>query len=335
MQSEPATGPSNRRLAELMRRCVTWALRSSGTISAYIVAALLFATITAFVPGFGSAAHIRFLLLAAAFVGVVALGQTFVILGGGFDLSIPWTLNAVSTITTALCLGKDARLVWVLPLVFGMAALIGFINGVGVTLFRISPIIMTLAVNVIVQGLVILEFSGMSSTGSPPLIKEMVNGVAAGLPIGVWIWLLLALLATVLLSFTGFGRRLYAVGTNAEVSRFAGIDIAATRIATYVISGVCAGIAGLMLTGFIGESSLGFGDPYLFASVAAVAVGGASVLGGQGHYLGTVAGALILTFLTGLLPILNLTQGWLEIIYGLAILVTVSIANMDRFRVEA
>jgi len=312
-----------------------WVRRNVGTLGAYAVAVILFSAITAFVPGFGSAAHIRFLLLTAAFVGVVALGQTFVILGGGFDLSIPWTLNAVSTITTALCLGHDTRLLWVLPLVFGLAALIGLINGVGVAIFRISPIIMTMAMNVIGQGLVVLGFSGLSSTKSPPLIRDMVNRVVVELPIGVWIWLLLAAIATILLSFTGFGRRLYAVGTNDQVSRFAGINIAATRIATYVISGVCAGIAGLMLTGFIGESSLGFGDPFLFASVAAVAVGGASVLGGQGHYLGTVAGALILTFLTGLLPILNLAQGWLEIIYGLAILVTVGIANMERFRLEA
>ncbi len=307
-----------------------WGGRHRSVLSAYAVALLMFVVIAAFVPGFASAAHIRFLLLTASFVGIVALGQTFVILGGGFDLSIPWTLTASASLMTALSAGQDASLVWVLPLVLGVAGAIGLINGLGVTLLRISPIIMTLAVNVILQGAVLLKFSGSSATSSPPLIAFLVNGVVGPLPIGVWIWAFLTLVATLLLSFSGFGRRLYAVGTNPEVSEFAGINVAATRIVTYVISSVCAAIAGFMLTGFIGVSYLGFGDPYLFASVAAVAVGGASVLGGRGHYLGTVAGALILTFLTGLLPILNLAQGWLKVTYGLAILITVALANLNR-----
>lgn len=331
MRTEPQSPTIAEPHGGALRYGLAWGHRNGSTISAYLVAAVLFVAITAYAPGFASLGHVRFLLLAAAFVGIVALGQTFVILGAGFDLSIPWTLNAVATITTSLAAGQDGRLVWVLPLVFAMAALIGLINGVGVAVLRVSPIIMTLAINVIVQGLVVLKFGGLASTAAPPLVKALVNGLVLGLPAGVWIWLLLTVVATLLLSFTGFGRRLYAVGTSAEVSRFAGLNIAATRIATYVISGVCAGIAGIMLTGFIGKSSLGFGDPYLFASVAAVAVGGTSVLGGQGNYLGTVAGALILTSLTGLLPILNLAQGWLEIIYGFAILVTVGVANLDRF----
>jgi ribose transport system permease protein len=298
------------------------------------VALLLLAVITAFAPGFASIGHLRFLLLTASFIGIVGLGQTFVILGGGFDLSIPWTLNAVATLTTALSVGHDSKLLWVLPLVLGMAAAIGLVNGLGVTLLRVSPIIMTLAINVIVEGAVLLRFSAPPAAAAPPLVTFLVTGVVGPVPLGVWIWAMLTMAATLLLSFSAFGRRLYAVGTNPTVSAFAGVNVAATRIITYVISAVCAGIAGIMLTGFIGQSFLGFGDPYLFASVAAVAVGGASVLGGQGHYLGTVAGALILTFLTGLLPILNLSQGWLKVIYGFSILITVALANLNRAGIE-
>ena len=96
----------------------------------------------------------------------------------------------------------------------------------------------------------------------------------------------------------------------------------------YVVSGVTSALAGIVLTGYVGQAYLGMGDPYLFSSVAAVAIGGASILGGSGHYLGTVAGALILTVLAGLLPILNLDPAALQIVYGIVILVTVAAATL-------
>lgn len=330
METDRARPPSDAYVTGFCRRGLDMALRNRSIVSAYAVALALFLVIAAFVPGFATPSHIRFLLLTASFVGIVALGQTFVILGGGFDLSIPWTLTASASLMTALTAGQDAPLLWVLPLVLGGAAVVGLINGLGVTFLRVSPIIMTLSINVMIQGAVLLKFSGSTATSAPPLVKYLVNGLIGPLPIGVWLWLVIAALATVTLTFTAFGRRLYAVGTNAMASEFAGVNVAGTRIATYAISAICASIAGIMLSGFIGVSYLGFGDPFLFASVAAVAVGGSSVLGGHGHYLGTVAGALILTFLTGLLPILNLAQGWLKVVYGFSILLTVAIANLDR-----
>src|SRR4029079_3589934 len=98
-------------------------------------------------------------------------------------------------------------------------------------------------------------------------------------------------------------------------------------ILTYVLSGMMAALAGMLLTGYSGQAYLGMGDSYLFPSIAAVAIGGASILGGSGHYLGTVAGALVLTILTGLLPALNLSNGALLIVYGAVILTTVSIGS--------
>jgi len=141
-------------------------------------------------------------------------------------------------------------------------------------------------------------------------------------------------MATILLSRTAFGRRLYAVGTSRTVSEFSGVNVVPVIVGSYVISAISAGIAGILYTGFIDQAYLGMGDPYLFASVAAVAVGGAPILGGSGHYIGTVAGALILTVLSGLLPILNLDPGALQIIYGITILLTVGFATI-RFRVDA
>ena len=108
---------------------------------------------------------------------------------------------------------------------------------------------------------------------------------------------------------------------------FSGVPAAQTTIVSYVISGATASLAGMLLTGYSGQAYLGMGDPYLFTSVAAVAIGGASILGGSGHYLGTVAGALVLTILSGLLPALNLSNGALRVVYGTVILLTVSISS--------
>ncbi len=135
------------------------------------------------------------------------------------------------------------------------------------------------------------------------------------------------MIAWVLLSKATFGRHLYALGTSATVAEFSGVPTTRTRILTYTISGVTAALAGMLLTGYSGQAYLGMGDPYLFTSIAAVAIGGASILGGSGHYVGTIAGAFVLTILTGLLPALNLSSGALLVVYGVVILLTVAVGS--------
>ena len=115
---------------------------------------------SAFSTGFASANHVRILLIQASFIGIVALGQTFVILGGGIDLSIPWTLNGAAILVTLFADGKNGPLVWAIPLVLAMGALVGVINGVGIALLGVSPIIMTLGMNVILSGALLLYTNG-------------------------------------------------------------------------------------------------------------------------------------------------------------------------------
>lgn len=280
-----------------------------------------------FSPGFLSASNLRSTVVLAAFVGIVALGQTFVIIGGGIDLSIPWVLNSAAIVMALLCGSQDAPLLWVIPLVLAGGAAIGFVNGAGVAWFGVPPIIMTLATNVILQGLILVLTGGSPAPSVPGIIKFLSVGRIGEIPVIALIWIALTAIATILLSKAAFGRHLYALGTSATVAEFSGVPTARTTILTYVISGLTAALAGMLLTGYSGQAYLGMGDAYLFTSVAAVAIGGASILGGSGHYLGTVAGALVLTILTGLLPALNLSNGALLIVYGAVILVTVSIGS--------
>jgi ribose transport system permease protein len=204
------------------------------------------------------------------------------------------------------------------------------INGVGVAVFGVPPIIMTLAVNVILQGLILVFTGGSPTPPSPPLIEYLAVGRIGPIPVIAFLWAALAVIAWVLLSKAPFGRHLYALGTSAKVAEFSGVPTTRTTVLTYTISGLTAAATGILLTGYSGQAYLGMGDAYLFTSIAAVAIGGASILGGSGHYIGTIAGALVLTILSGLLPALNLSSGALLVVYGVVILLTVALGS-ERF----
>lgn len=304
--------------------------RHRAIVIAYLSVAILLLITSLFSPGFLAPTHLRILTVQAAFVGLVALGQTIVVLGGGIDLSVPWVLNTAAILLTLMCKGQNAPLAYAVPLILISGMLVGAANGAGIALLGVPPIIMTLAVNGILQGSILVYSGGMPQPTAPSIIQYVAIGRIAELPVVALIWLALAFIATVLLSLTPFGRYLYAVGSSAPVAEFSGVPVARTLIASYAISGFCAALAGMLLTGYTAQAYLGMGDPYLFTSIAAVAIGGASILGGSGHYIGTIAGAFALTILTGLLPALNLSAGALLIVYGAAILITVCLAS-DAF----
>ena len=277
--------------------------------------------------GFLAGSHLRTLSVLAAFIGIVALGQTFVIIGGGIDLSVPWVLNCAAILMTLMAKGQNAPLLYAIPLILAGGAFIGALNGAGIALFGVPPIIMTLAINVILQGAILVYTGGTPQATAPKLIQYLAVGRIASIPVIVFVWGVLALAASFLLSKTAFGRHLYAIGTSRTVAEFSGVPIIGTTLAAYILSGFTAALAGMLLTGYTAQAYLGMGDPYLFTSIAAVAIGGASILGGSGHYIGTIAGAFVLTILTGLLPALNLSNGALLMVYGVVILITVSLAS--------
>lgn len=302
-------------------------VRHRAILLAYLGMIALLLLTSLFSPGFLSPGHLRSIAVLAAFIGIVAIGQTFVIIGGGIDLSVPWVLNCAAVLVTLLSRGQNGPLLWAIPLLIAAGAFVGAFNGLGIALFGIPPIIMTLAVNVILQGGILVYTGGAPPGMAPELIQFLAVGRIWSLPVIVFLWAALAALAAIILSKTAFGRHLYALGTSPIVAAFSGVPTLRTTVLTYMISGVTAALAGMLLTGYSGQAYLGMGDPYLFTSIAAVAIGGASILGGSGHYVGTIAGALVLTILTGLLPALNLSSGALLIVYGLVILLTVSLAS--------
>ena len=291
---------------------------------AWGAAVLLFAVGNLVRPGFASLGSVGAVLTVASFVGLVAAGQLFVILIGGIDLSVPWVLNASAILTATASLGLDARAAWALGLALGMGALVGAVNGLGIALLGVPAVVMTLAMNGIMEGLTLGLSGGLTCAAcasyAPPVVQAVAHGVLLGVPAALWLWLGVALLVSAILGLTAFGRGTYAIGTNARASYLAGVNVVASTVALYALCGFFAALAGVLLVGFGGQASLGMGDPYLFQSIAAVVIGGVYILGGRGHYAGVVAGAISLVALVSVLMALNMPEYGRSIIYGVVIL---------------
>jgi ribose transport system permease protein len=313
------------RLAARLSRNVAIAL-------VYFLALALFIGSSIAVNGFSSSSSVKNILLLATILGLVAAGQTLVILGAGIDLSVPWVMTSAAVLTASMTDGDSSALVWVLPIVFGLAIVVGLFNGLGVAVLGISPIVMTLATNVMLSGLLTLHVQVGSPVAAPSAISDLASGELLGLPVPLFLLLGVTVLMTIVLTFTPFGRRVYAVGANVTASRFSGVNPVTVTTATYVCSAIGSAAAGLVLLGFVGRAFPGIGDEYQFSTIAAVIVGGASILGGSGHYIGTVAGVLLLTILNALLQAYSLGAGTVLIFYGVIIIVSVWIAQQDIVR---
>ena len=276
-------------------------------------------------PGFGSPAGIKAVLVQACFVGLVAAGQTFVILIGGIDLSVPWVLNAAAILMVVSSLGQDGRALPACLLTLAMGAGVGALNGVGVAVLGLPAVVMTLAMNGILEGLALGLSGGLTcqacASYAPPVIQAAVHHEILHVPAILYVWLAVIAVVSLVLSLTVFGRRTYAVGNNARASFLAGVNVTATTILLYALSGLFASLAGIALVGFGGQAALGMGDPFLFQSIAAVVIGGVYILGGRGHYIGTVAGSISLVALVSVLMAMNMPEYGRNIIYGVIILV--------------
>lgn len=263
------------------------------------------------------------LLVLSSFLLILALGQGSVILTGGLDLSVPWTIALCGILLAGIVNGQNGPLIWVLPMVLAVGTLVGLVNGVGIAVLGISPIVMTLAMNGILQGLALLYSQGTPAGFSAPLMRWFMTD-KSGLvtPVVVFVVIFVAI-AMILHTRTAFGRRLYAIGNGERVAALSGIAVDRMVILVYMLSGFCSALVGIMLTGFSGQASLGMGDEYLLPSIAVVVVGGTLITGGRGSYLGMVGGVLLLTALQILLAGTTLPYATRVIIYGLVVLAAV------------
>jgi ribose transport system permease protein len=300
--------------------------KNQGVVFCYLIALVLFAGFSVYMPGFARLSHIRTVFLESALIGIVALGQTLVVITGGIDLSVAWMMTIGAYMVSNLVNSSNANLVWGIPLMLVVTFGLGAINGFCISCLRVPAIVMTLGMNIILQGALVALTQGSPGQSAPPLLLTLGQKNLLGIPYLVIIWIIMTVVVMLALFKMKYGRKLFAIGNNATVAKYSGIRVDSTIILSYAISGMTAGIAGALLAGKVGSCYLAMGDTYQFQSIAAVAIGGTSMLGGKGNYLGTVAGSLTITILLGILVALNLPFGVQTMAYGLIVLISVIVS---------
>jgi len=271
-------------------------------------------------PSFGGWNQAKAILVLSSFVIVVAFGQQMVIVSGGLDLSIASVMTIGGVLAYAWIGSSNVALIWGVPLILLLTGAIGALNGFGVMVLSVPPFIMTLAMGIIVYG-VTLGVTGGTPAGQPsPALSALFTSSVLGVPLVIYLMVVLAVLGNMLQTGTVFGRRLYAVGTNPAAAYIAGLPVRRITILTYAISGASAGFAGILMVGYAGGATLTMGQSYLLPSVAAAVVGGTSILGGGGRCIGAVGGALLLTTFSTVISSIGIAQGWRTVIYGTVIL---------------
>ncbi|MGI6236930.1 MAG: ABC transporter permease [Candidatus Excrementavichristensenella sp.] len=254
--------------------------------------------------------------------GVLAVGLTFVILTGGIDLSVG-SLVAVTSVIAGNLLEKEMNVPLVLFLSIGAAVLFGVFNGVLISYFMLPPFIATLATQTIGRGFSLVYSDGRPYTIKNEMYKAIGKGVFIGIPIPVWIMFFVIVIALITLRRTTFGRHVYAFGGNRNAAKLSGVKIRQTEMATYIISALCAGLAGTILSARISSGQPTAGEGYELDAIAAVAIGGTSMAGGTGHLGGTILGFIIIGVLSNSLTILNVSSFYQDIVKGFIIIFAV------------
>ena len=270
--------------------------------------------------GFGSYGHLRYMVELAAAIGIVAAGQTMVVIGGGIDLSVGAVITVASVSLPLLSPAGDPTGLAGVVFTLALAAGIGFINGAGIAYLRVHPLIMTLAMATLLQGLLVIIAGGSAVSVQNPLVVWFGSARPAGIPAGILLWLAVSAATLVLLHATPFGARVFALGTNPMATRLSGVNVNRITMLLYTFSGLMAGLAGILVLGMNRQGYVGIGDPYLLTSIAAVVLGGTSILGGRGTYAGTIPAAILLVTITAIITVVNASPGWRSILFGSLIL---------------
>ncbi len=272
--------------------------------------------------GFFSFGQLRNTLLIAAPLALFAGAQTLCMLTGGIDLSVTMTATAVAYVVGSRAAAGESAFV-AIALGLGIALVIGLVNGLAIGIFGVNPLIMTLGMAAIVTGVLTVgsqSFLG-GATRMPAIVLELGRGTFLGpLPWNLLLWAVLGVGLVLLLTRTGLGRLVYAVGDNRTAARLAGVRVWRVETAVYVLAALLAAVAGILVGGRSGAVDLQLTTTFLLPSVAAAVIGGTSILGGVGGYGGTVLGALILTVLDTMLTRLAVDEALRQLVAGTILL---------------
>lgn len=289
----------------------------------YIAFACLFVFLSLTSPSFLTTQNILNILRQTSLNGIIAIGMTFVIITGGIDLSVG-SIVALSAVAATSFAHPDTYPV-IVPIVVGvvMGLVVGLLNGVLIARGSITPFVVTLGMMTIARGFGLVISSGRPVINLSDEYNAIGGGYFFGIPIPVYLFLCVVLIGLFLLTFSKFGRHVYAVGGNEQAAKFSGLNTGLIKVTVYGLSGLFAGFAGVVLSSRVMTGSPVAGVGYELDAIAAVVIGGTSLSGGAGSVLGTVIGALIIGIMNNGLDLLNVSSYYQQIVKGAIIIAAV------------
>ena len=300
----------------------------------FIFLAILFITASLVSPNFLKPQNLKDILNQSSALGIVSIGQTFVILigGGGLDLSVASVMSTVAVIMAHNTEGQNALFLPVTGVCLLFGIIVGLANGLLITKRKVQPFMATLGMMIIVQGIRFLYTKGMPKGGFPPILRFLGTGDVGPIPTSILSLAVMVFTAFVILRKTTLGRQIYAIGGNIQTARLCGYKIDLITTVVYMISGFMAAIAGLYFSGWIGISDNWAGKGYELDSIAAVVMGGTTFEGGRGGVLGTVVGVLIVMMLYNLVLLLRMPVQAQYVVKGVVIILATSFYASFRRR---
>lgn len=301
----------------------------AGQWAAPIMILLVMLVAAVFAPAFFMPSNLRTVSIQVAVLGVVAIGQTLVLLTRSIDMSVSAVLALGAVIVVQTEGGNSIGIA--LAQALGVAALIGLANGLLVAKRHVPPFVATFGMLVFVQGARLAYTKGQASGTVPDLLRAISIDPLGPLPAALVVWLIVNVIVYFVLQYTRFGRWVYAVGGNPSAARYAGINVDWVLISAHVVCSVFAILGGLLLSGYIGYVDLRLGADYNMNSIAAAVVGGTTFAGGKGNIFGTAAGVILLVMLLNLVVVLGLPIHWQYAMQGVVLVLATALQGFRQF----
>jgi len=304
-------------------------------IAVCLLILLLFVLGQLLVGNFMSTSQLLLTIKMSSFIAFFGLCQMAVISvgGNGLDLSVGYTATLTAVLTASVMDGKNANLPQALLMAFGIGILVGLANGLLIAYVKLPPLVVTLAMSSILQGIINVYTAGKNITGKPSPVLQLIAAKSTGIvPNVLFLLIVVAVAVTLLMNKTKFGLIVYGVGSNERTAYLSGINVRVVRCIAYIIGSTLASLIGLLLIGNMGTAFKDMGSNYVMPSVAAVVVGGVSMKGGEGNYLAVILGAVFLQTLTNLLVALGWGDAGKWLGFGLVLYILLMAYVSDRRR---
>lgn len=313
---------------------------------ALVALVIIIAIFSAMSPNFLAPDNLILMTRHVAMNAILAIGMLLVILNGGIDLSVGSTVGLSGVVAGYLLQGFNLPLselvaypaVWVVVVIaLGVGALVGYVNGVLISRLNVAPFIATLGMLYVARGIALLITNGETFTklrGEPALgntgFLTVLAGAPLGIPMPVWLMIAFAVIFSIVLTRTAFGRWLYATGGNERAAELSGVPVKRVQTRIYVLSGICAATVGLLLTADLPAATPRAGEFYELNAIAAVVIGGAALSGGRGTIRGTLIGAFVIGFLVDGLVLVGVSVFWQQVIKGAVIILAVAVDQLQQ-----